>query len=940
MFSSLFPGFPSTGVVVLAGVSGSGKSSWAARALPGQHVLSSDSLRGVLTDDENHQDCSKDAFDTLERLADLRLKYGRLAIIDATNLKRSARGAWLKLARQHHVPAVLVWFDVDPALCARRQLLRARRVPAEVIARQARTAEQMAQNLIEEDWDGVVRLSTDQEAPGDQGFSVELLKAWDPPAVMPVEGGSGARVSRRQLDIIGDVHGCFDELVALLCKLGYAEDAQGVWRHPEQRFLIFVGDLTDRGPDSRKVLELVWRGVQAGAMLLVMGNHDDKLKRWLRGNQVKVSHGLETTVAEFSALEPKQLVKERQRYLAFLDAAPLWALCDPEPGADRPLPDRLVVAHAAWKPSLLGANRGKVRSFCLYGPTSGTLVHGRPERLDWKKRYPRSAPLAVTGHTPYVGAVQEVHNTLCLDTACVFGGRLSALRWPEREIVDVPALKAWADHGELEEQPVLLDPDQVDEARRQAQLAAVVPDASQIDLTPPWELETIGPQQDFELRLDRMLARLAQEPRPLLQAVAQDEKLLRRSPQQPELSALVLANASKLLFTPEAAHQLYAKGLIYRSDTWQPVSVPYIKMYNYGERQDAAKLANELAGAEGVQMVLAEKLDGTMIQTFSTAGQGLGEPRVLITTRGVMEGVDLGGAPMGFDYLAQTRQMLQGQTPAALDPQRVAGLTLLWELIHPDARVVTDYGERREVVLTGVVDWRGALPRYLPRAELVALAQELGAPVSLERVLPGDTLAEKIEALALELEGTDEEGVVITFEGPGEGGQPCVLHRVKVKSPSYLRLMRLFAYCTYDRTREFLENNPGLTDWPSFKAFLLSQGSQEVPEEVLGGYRAHFEVWHGYRHQVRLLVQDAQRRYQAWVAQNGAPVREEDPAAYGVWRRDLALWVKQRYGALAWLLFAAADGRLDEGFLDKKYRGDGVQVSQTAEQLSQIPEQP
>jgi hypothetical protein len=313
---------------------------------------------------------------------------------------------------------------------------------------------------------------------------------------------------------------------------------------------------------------------------------------------------------------------------------------------------------------------------------------------------------------------------------------------------------------------------------------------------------------------------------------------------------------------------------------------------------------------------------------------------VLITTRGVMEGVDLGGATMGFDYLGGARGLLEVQTPAALDPRRAAGLTLLWELIHPKARVVTDYGERREVVLTGAVDWRGALPRYLPRAELVALAQDLGAPVSKERPLPGDTLAEKIEALALELEGTDEEGVVITFEGVGVGGEPCVLHRVKVKSPSYLRLMRLFAYCTYDRTREFLESNPDLTDWPSFKAFLQAQGSQEVPEEVLSGYRAHFEVWRGYRHQVRQLAQEGQRRYQAWVQRHGEVRREEDPAAYGAWRRDLALWTKQRYKELAWVLFAAADGRLDEEFLDKKYRGDGAQATEALEALAQIPDAP
>jgi predicted kinase len=929
MFARLFPGFPSAGVVVLVGISGSGKSSWAAQALPRARRLSSDELRGVLTDDEDHQDCSQDAFAVLETLAGLRLKYGRVAVIDATNLKRSARLAWLKLARQRHVPAVVVWFDADPALCARRQRLRQRLVPAEVIARQARALEMLPQNLAEEGWDGVVRLRTEAERPGEWDFVVEALVPWLPPAIRPEDGGAGVRVQRRALDIIGDVHGCYGELVALLQKLGYAEDREGVWRHAQGRFLIFVGDLTDRGPDSRGVLGLVARAVRAGAALLVQGNHDDKLRRWLRGNDVKAAHGLETTIAEFSALSPPDMERERAQALALLEAAPLWALCDPDPEARGAIPERVVIAHAAWKPSLMGGTRDRVRSFCLYGPTTGTLVNGMPQRLDWKRRYPADAPLCVVGHTPFVGPVVEERNTLCLDTACVFGGRLSALRWPEREVVEVAALQTWAQHPNLEARPVLIDPDAVDQAR-----AAV---AKEDPMQPPWAVETIGPDADFALRLDRLLARLDSDPEPLLRAIEADEKLLRRSPPG---SPLTLSNASKLLFTPEATHQLYAKGLVYQKDPWRAVSVPYLKMYNYGERRDTTELANALAAAEGVQMRFSEKLDGTMIQSFSTAGLGHGEAQVLLTTRGMIEGLEVELDKIGFDYLGAARALLAAQTPALLDPAAHAGLTLLWELIHPEARIVTDYGDRRELVLTGAIDARDGAPRYLARPDLEALAATLGAPLARERHLPGDTLAQKIEALAQQLEGSDEEGAVITFEGPGDDGRLCVLHRVKVKSPAYLRLMRLFAYCTYDRTREFLEANPELTTWELFKAFLLTQGSQEVPEEVLGGYRAHFEAWQGYRGVCRALAREAQAHFQVWTDAHGLPTREAEPDAYKSWRRALAAWVGGRYQSLSWLVFAAADGRLGDELLHGKYRGDGAAVREALASLEAIPKGP
>lgn len=916
----MFPGFPPTGVIVLAGISGSGKSTWARAQFPGAHVLSSDALRGVITDDESHQECSPDAFDVLGELAGLRLKYKRLAIVDATNLKVRARKPWLELARKHDVPAVIVWFDTPPEVAAKRQLKRERRVPVEVISRQARNLADLQRDLLSEPWDGVVRVIAEGDA-GAAPMPFEVLRAWTPPMIASA-GTGGVRVNRRDFDIVGDVHGCLPELHELMGKLGWVETS-GRWRHPEDRFLIFVGDLTDRGPDSLGVLELVSGLVEEGRALLVLGNHDDKLRRYLRGNNVKLTHGLQTTAAEFAALPLEKVASLKKRYLPLLEQAPLWALCDPRPDEQgaRPLPDRVVIAHAAWKPSFVSASFGKVRSHCLYGPTTGNVVNGLPQRLDWKPAYPEDAPFCVVGHTAFKGPVVVRHNTTCIDTACVFGGALTALRWPSREVVQVAARATYDEKSNLAEAPVLIDPDHIPAAAPSSDVAPPTSLGLKAEV-PALEMLQVDPDKAFDLRMDRLFVRLHEHPEEVLGQVHEDPKLLKRQPTEGPHQPLILANASKLLFSPEHVHQVYAKGLIYSRDPWRAVSVPYLKMYNYGERQDSFELANELAADPKVRVRFNEKLDGTMIQLFSTARLGLGKPQVLVTTRGMMDGATPSDLASGmFDYLGHARAILQAQSPRVLDPQAIAGLTLLWEFIHPEARIVTDYGERQELVLTGAVDFRDGPGRYIPRDELEQLAADLGAPIADEMKLPGDGLAERLDALREVLAGTDHEGAVLTFEGLDVLGRPAVLHRVKVKGADYLRLMRLFAYCTYDRTRDFLENNPELTSWAKFREFLMRQGSDEVPEEVLSTYRQHFEVWQKYRRVCVELVKVALSVYTGYTESAPRPSRDDAPDEYRAWRKAFAAWAGG-YGRLSWYFFSLADDRLNVELLHARFRGD------------------
>jgi len=234
-------------------------------------------------------------------------------------------------------------------------------------------------------------------------------------------------------DIIGDVHGCADELMELLRRLGYEVRLEGTGAErraatsaPKGRRAFFVGDLVDRGPNAPDVVRIVMAMVAANQASAVIGNHDDRFLRWLKGNDVQISHGLERTVEQFSA--ESDAFKQATR--AFLEGLPSYAWLDD---------GRLVVAHAGLKKEMLGRNTKAVRRFCIYGERD---ANGLPERFNWAADY-RGEALIVYGHTPVVEPAWQ-GNSVCIDTGAVFGGALTALRWPEKEIVAVPAHDTYA----------------------------------------------------------------------------------------------------------------------------------------------------------------------------------------------------------------------------------------------------------------------------------------------------------------------------------------------------------------------------------------------------------------------------------------------------------------------------------------------------------------
>ena len=407
---------PELSLVVLIGVSGSGKSTFAAQHFKPTEVVSSDVCRGLVADDENDQAATKPAFELLHTIVGIRLREGRLAVVDATNVQPEGRTALIALAKEHDVLPVAIVLDVPVAVCRERNRSRADRPFGEhVIRRQHDQLRRSLRGLEKEGFRTVHRLTDPTEIERSVIVRNRLY--------------TDRRNEHGPFDVIGDVHGCRAELEALLTELGYAisRDDQGraIGAHHPTRRAAFVGDLVDRGPDSPGVLRLAMGMVATGDALCVSGNHEAKLSRALRGRKVQVSHGLAETLAQLE-VEPPEFRAEVER---FVDGLISHYVLDN---------GQLVVAHAGLIEKYQGRASGRVRSFCLYGDTTGeTDEYGLPVRLPWAQDY-RGSAMVVYGHTPVPDA-EWVNNTICLDTGCVFGGRLTALRYPERELVAVDA---------------------------------------------------------------------------------------------------------------------------------------------------------------------------------------------------------------------------------------------------------------------------------------------------------------------------------------------------------------------------------------------------------------------------------------------------------------------------------------------------------------------
>jgi protein phosphatase len=408
---------PDPSLVVLIGPSGSGKSSFARTHFAPTEVISSDFCRGLVADDENDQGATADAFAVLHFIAGRRLAQPRFTVVDATNVQREARRPLIELAKQHDLFPVAIVLDMPEAICQERNRSRPDRDFGPHVVRQQRSQlRKSLRGLQREGFRRVAVLRTPDEV---EGAEVQRAPLW-----------TDRRVEHGPFDIIGDVHGCHAELVELLRDLGYQLATDGMAATPpDGRRAVFVGDYGDRGPDTPSVLKLVMSMAEAGTAICLPGNHDLKLVRKLKGRDVQITHGLGETLEQLEG----ESDGFRDQARDFLDKLVSHVVLDD---------GKLVVAHAGMKEAYQGRSSGRVRDFALFGETTGeTDEFGLPVRLQWAADY-RGEAAVVYGHTP-VAEAEWLNNTINIDTGCVFGGRLTALRWPERELVSVAASRTY-----------------------------------------------------------------------------------------------------------------------------------------------------------------------------------------------------------------------------------------------------------------------------------------------------------------------------------------------------------------------------------------------------------------------------------------------------------------------------------------------------------------
>jgi protein phosphatase len=413
---------PELSLVLLIGASGSGKSSFARKHFTPTEIVSSDVCRGMVSDDENDQSATMPAFELLHTIVEKRLQLGRLTVVDATNVRREDRQPLIQLARRFHVLPVAIVLDLPARVSHERNRQRPdRQFGPQVVERQLRELKRGLSGLKREGFNHVYILHDEREI---DDAVIRRAPLW-----------TDKRAETGPFDVIGDIHGCADELEELLALLGYEREAGGPYHHPEGRRAVFVGDLADRGPRIVDAIRIAIDMVDAGSAFCVPGNHDVKLMRYLQvqGKQVRVSHGLEESIRQIEALDEAERAAFSERFCRFVDGLISHLVFDG---------GKLVVAHAGMKEEYIGRASAAIREFALFGETTGeTDEFGLPVRVNWAADYKGKA-IIVYGHTP-TPAPQWLNRTINIDQGCVFGGTLTALRYPENELISVRAQRTW-----------------------------------------------------------------------------------------------------------------------------------------------------------------------------------------------------------------------------------------------------------------------------------------------------------------------------------------------------------------------------------------------------------------------------------------------------------------------------------------------------------------
>lgn len=411
---------PEASLVVMCGVAGCGKSTFALKNFRQTAVVSSDRCREIVSDDEGNMEASRGAFELFYFIIEKRMGMGRLVIADSTALSYDARKKLLGLAYSYNYHVVLIAFDVLLDTALKRNSMRDRKVSEKVIQKQYRAFTRALKYIDKEGFDQMAILRESEM----EGITFDIVSS-----KMEIEDSG-------PFDIISDIHGCCSELELLLHKLGYNKD-EDTYRHPEGRKVIFSGDIVDRGPRVIDTIKTVINMVSSGNAYYIPGNHCNKFYRFLNSRRVQVKNGLETSAAEFSKLDKRGADRLKKDFIELYEKAPAYLILDK---------GKLIVAHAGIKENMIGKISKEINDFVLYGDVHGELdQEGFPLRGDWAADYCGKV-LIVYGHTPVLEPV-FVNNTINIDQGVSIGGSLSALRYPEKKIISVKALSTYYSSG-------------------------------------------------------------------------------------------------------------------------------------------------------------------------------------------------------------------------------------------------------------------------------------------------------------------------------------------------------------------------------------------------------------------------------------------------------------------------------------------------------------
>ncbi|MDN4492918.1 polynucleotide kinase-phosphatase [Ureibacillus aquaedulcis] len=430
---------PYAGIVLLVGPSNSGKSTFLkqlidkGQILPSE-IISSDEFRVRVSNLEfidwahrwkdvseslynDYQRISAEAFSLMEATIEARCRLNKLTFVDATHLYPDDRKRYIEFGKKHHVPVVTLVLDVNQDVLLERDKKRENPRGTKRIKQQYQVFKREKRFIKKEGYLETYFISDTNET--------EVSRRNSNPLYLEIENG---------IDIIGDIHGCYDEMIQLLEQLGYEKNAEELYVHPEGRKFLSLGDIMSRGPESLKTMSFFLHHVNENLAYMIDSNHGWKIARWLDGKNVTLAHGDELVAEDFKQYKDKEKIEQLKHELkTFLLKAPSHYVL-----TKQGIPT-LVCTHAGIKDEFIGKQSDDISDFCRYGDHEGVNETGRPIRKDWTIHH-KTSTLIVWGHDPKPKPL-VINNTINIDQGVVFGGELTAFRYPEKEFVAVQAKK-------------------------------------------------------------------------------------------------------------------------------------------------------------------------------------------------------------------------------------------------------------------------------------------------------------------------------------------------------------------------------------------------------------------------------------------------------------------------------------------------------------------